>query len=83
MTTRVHESAVINAPAAKVWEAIRGLDFKFWSIVASTTAVDDAKETEVGSLVKVAFKDGTVQKLRRVEYSGMFCLFAQSDSFRT
>ncbi|KAJ2662214.1 hypothetical protein IWW48_001954 [Coemansia sp. RSA 1200] len=67
MSTQNIESCAINAPADKVWEALRKQDFKFWSIVKTVELPEST--SEVGGVRITTFNDGTVQKHRLVEYS--------------
>ncbi|KAG5462335.1 MAG: hypothetical protein BJ554DRAFT_5353 [Olpidium bornovanus] len=53
---RVSESAVIEAPLEAVWNAVRPLDFKFWSIVKGSALEDGKSVSEVGSVRKITFK---------------------------
>jgi len=69
MATRVWESAIIHAPVSAVWALIRPLTFSFNSHVRSTEVEDKKSASEVGSVVKVTYKDGTIQKLKVVELS--------------
>eukprot|EP01059_Diplonema_ambulator_P002782 TRINITY_DN1241_c0_g1_i7.p1 TRINITY_DN1241_c0_g1~~TRINITY_DN1241_c0_g1_i7.p1 ORF type:complete len:139 (+),score=45.54 TRINITY_DN1241_c0_g1_i7:55-471(+) len=59
MATKVFESTVIKAPADKVWDAVRNLDFKWSKIVKSS----DGEPGLVGSQRVITYTDGTVQKV--------------------
>lgn len=70
MATRVYESRVINASTDKVWEHVRSLDLSTWvSSVKSVEIVGGA--SEVGSLRKVHFNDGTTQVYKLLELSDL------------
>ncbi|KAJ3049605.1 hypothetical protein HK097_009424 [Rhizophlyctis rosea] len=69
-STRVWESRVFPATADVVWTHIRPADFKFWSAVKEAT-VENGNPGEVGSIRKITFKDGTVQKYQLVELSDL------------
>jgi hypothetical protein len=69
MATRVVESAVLNAPLDDVWRLVRTLDFGFSSAVVKSENENGALSDQVGSVVKLTFKDGTSQRLRRLELS--------------
>jgi hypothetical protein len=69
MATRVWESAVINAAVDTVWGLIRPLTFAFNTRVAGAEVEDKKSASEVGAVVRVTYKDGTVQRLKVVEIS--------------
>jgi nucleoside-diphosphate kinase len=69
MTTRVHESAIIQSPIGDVWNVLRPLDLSFLSAVASCTVDGKQKADEVGSHREVTYQDKTRQKLKLVELS--------------
>ncbi len=93
--SRITESCVVPAPIHKVWQALRSVTFEFWSAVQSVKvegSVDQSKLTSrfhfsviyssaVGSIRTVTFKDGTVQKYRIIELSGLFLPFAFGSLF--
>lgn len=62
----VEESRVIAAPIAKVWATVRGLDQlkSFWPAVQESVLESGLAADQVGSVQKVTFKDGTVQKFK-------------------
>jgi hypothetical protein len=85
MTTRVLESAVVDAPIDSVWNCVRNLDFKFLSSVENAENEERAETCsccaqgescsccngQVGSVVKITYKDGTTQRLKRLELSDL------------
>ncbi|KAL7750599.1 hypothetical protein RI367_003941 [Sorochytrium milnesiophthora] len=66
-----NESAVVKAPIEQVWAKTRDATFKFWSIVSKVDIEDGLKAAEVGSVRKVTFKDGTVQRFKLLELSDL------------
>lgn len=58
MSTRVHESAVINLPASQVWEAVKALDFKFLSHVKDMKLQNGASRFEVGGQRTITYTEG-------------------------
>jgi len=71
MATRVFESAVVDANVDDVWALIRTLDFSFLSSVQTHENEEKSRDSEVGSVVKITYKDGTAQRLRRLELSDL------------
>jgi len=69
MSTRVHESDIINAPIEKVWNAVRPLTFAFSHIVQKVALENKAAEAEVGGVRHVTYKDGTEQHIKLLELS--------------
>ncbi|KAJ3128329.1 hypothetical protein HK098_004738 [Nowakowskiella sp. JEL0407] len=67
--SRVDESRVFNKSVESVWETIKPLNFKFWSAVSKVEVEGDPNA--VGSVRKVTFKDGAVQKYRVLELSDL------------
>ncbi|KAJ2773853.1 hypothetical protein IWQ56_000428 [Coemansia nantahalensis] len=67
MSTCNVESCVIQAPAARTWEALRRQDFAFWSLVKSVEF--STSPCEVGGIRTTVFADGTVQKHRLLALS--------------
>ncbi|KAI9467695.1 hypothetical protein LPJ78_004127 [Coemansia sp. RSA 989] len=67
MSTNNVESRVIKAPVTKVWDVLKKQDFGFWSLVKSVEL--SASPSEVGSVRKTTFTDGTIQKHRLLELS--------------
>ncbi|KAJ2848031.1 hypothetical protein IWW36_003534 [Coemansia brasiliensis] len=61
------ESRVIKAPVTKVWDVLKKQDFSFWSLVKSVEL--STSPSEVGSVRKTTFADGTIQKHRLLEFS--------------
>jgi hypothetical protein len=71
MATRVFESAVVDANVDDVWKAIRALDFSFLASVQGSENEEKARDDEVGSVIKITYKDGTAQRLKRLELSDL------------
>jgi len=69
MATRVWESHVLSAPVDTVWGVIRPLTFAYNPAVASTEVEDKKLASEVGAVVRVTYKDRTVQRLKILEIS--------------
>jgi nucleoside-diphosphate kinase len=69
MTTRVHESAILQFPIGEVWNVLRPLDLSFLASVTSATVDGKAEADEVGSFREVNYSDKTRQKLKLVELS--------------
>jgi len=70
MATRVHESAIIEAPADTVWGVAKVLDFHFLPNVAKVDLEEKGTtHSTVGAVRKVQYKDNTVQRIRLVELS--------------
>ncbi|KAJ3079872.1 hypothetical protein HK102_003462 [Quaeritorhiza haematococci] len=67
--TRVQESRVFNKSLESVWKHVRPLVFDFWKAVVKTEV--EGQVDQVGSLRKVTFKDGTIQKFRVLEISDL------------
>lgn len=57
LVSKVHESAVISAPIASVWECVRSMTFEWWSLVEKTYCIDGAAD-RVGSMHNMLYKDG-------------------------
>jgi hypothetical protein len=69
MATRVWESAILGAPIDVVWRLIRPLTFAYHPNVRGTEVEEKKLASEVGAVVRVSYKDTTVQRLRVVELS--------------
>jgi hypothetical protein len=69
MATRVWESSVIGAPIDTVWALIRPLNFAYTQRVTSAEVEEKKSAAEVGAIVRVTYKDTTVQRLKIVEIS--------------
>jgi hypothetical protein len=69
MATRVWESAIINAPIDDVYNAIRPLDFKYNPSVSSAGVEEKKSASEVGAVIRVQYKDNTVQRIKTTEIS--------------
>ncbi|KAJ1553392.1 hypothetical protein HK096_008024, partial [Nowakowskiella sp. JEL0078] len=78
--SRIEESRVFGKPAETVWETLKPITFNFWSAVAKVEIEGDPVTffiplniymNAVGSVRKVTFKDGTVQKYRVLELSDL------------
>ncbi|KAI9140995.1 hypothetical protein BKA69DRAFT_1076619 [Paraphysoderma sedebokerense] len=69
--TRVNESAHIPASVEQIWSLVRDATFGWWSIVAKVEVEGGMKPAEVGSVRKVTFKDGTVQRYKLLELSDL------------
>jgi len=69
MATRVWESAVISQPVSAVWALVRPLTFAYNPNVSSTEVEDKKIASEVGAVVRVTYRDGTVQRVKVVELS--------------
>ncbi|KAJ3095403.1 hypothetical protein HDU97_006985 [Phlyctochytrium planicorne] len=67
--SRVTESRVFDAPLEKVWKLLRPVTFSFWHAVQSSEV--EGGVDSVGSIRKVTFKDGAVQKFRILELSDL------------
>ncbi|KAI9199508.1 uncharacterized protein BJ171DRAFT_518578 [Polychytrium aggregatum] len=67
--TRVSESRVFSTPVQSVWARVRPTTFDWWSNVVKAEVEGHADQ--VGSVRKVTFKDGTVQKLKILELSDL------------
>jgi len=69
MATRIWESAVLPSGIDAAWSAIRPMNFA-WNPNVAGAAVEDGKSaSEVGAVVKVTYKDKTVQRVRIAEIS--------------
>merc|ERR1712187_348812 len=55
-------SAVIEAPVAKVFEAIKPMTFKWKKPVSQTNTDDDG-------VISIVYTDHTIQKVRQIEFS--------------
>jgi len=69
MATRIWESAILHAGIDAAWSAIRPLSFAWNPHVASAAVEDNRSASEVGAVVKVTYKDKTVQRLHISEIS--------------
>jgi len=69
MATRVYESGVVQQTIDRVWEAVRPLDFKFLSSVSKCEVEGGVSAAKLGSIRRVRYQDGTVQRFRLVELS--------------
>lgn len=69
VSTRVHESAVVDRPLNVVWERVRSLNFSWQSNVSSTELADGAAVDCVGSEHTITFSDGTIWRVKLVELS--------------
>jgi len=69
MSSRVWESAVIEAPIEKVWELVRRLDFSYLPTVASVEIDGKAAPDDVGVTKVIRYKDGTNQRIKLVGLS--------------
>jgi len=69
MASRVWESAILTAPIDSVWAALRSMNFAYNPNVASAQVEDAKSASEVGAIVKVSYKDKTVQRLKISEIS--------------
>jgi len=69
MATRVWESAIFTAPIDAVWALVRPLTFTYNKNVASTEVEEKKTASEVGAVVRVTYRDGTVQRIKVVELS--------------
>jgi len=69
MATRVWESAIINAPLDSVWALVRPLTLSWNRFVTATEVEDKKSASEVGAVVRVTYRDGTVQRIRVIELS--------------
>jgi nucleoside-diphosphate kinase len=69
MTTRVHESCVLEFPIEEVWNVLRPLNFSFVTGVASSEVDASHAADEVGSFRKIVYTDKTTQKVKLVELS--------------
>jgi len=67
MATRVWNSAVIHANIDAVWAVIRPLDFKYNPHVTKAEVEDKKSSSEVGAVIKVSYKDNTVQRIKTSE----------------
>jgi hypothetical protein len=62
ISARVHESAVISAPIAKVWQQVRAMTFSWWSLVEKTSC--EGAVDQVGSTHNIVYKDGSKWTVR-------------------
>jgi len=69
MATRVWESAILAANVDAVWRLVRPLTFSYHPNVATSEVEEKKPASEVGAVVRVAYKDSTVQRLKVVELS--------------
>jgi len=66
----VRESAVIEAPLAKVWHLIKLGDFGNWNSSLSKTEVVKGASAET-DVFKWTYKDGTVLEIKQEEHSAL------------
>jgi len=69
MATRVWESAIVRAPIAAVWAAVRPVDFRYLGTVVDVNLENKASPSLVGGVRVVTYKDKTVQKIKLLELS--------------
>jgi hypothetical protein len=69
MATRVWESAILSASIDASWAALRPMNFAFNTNVAKAEMEDGKSASEVGAVVRVTYKDKTVQRLKISEIS--------------
>jgi len=67
MATRVHESGAVDASIDKVWDILRPLDFSFLPAVATSVVEGRQSASRVGSVRRVIYKDGTLQRIKLME----------------
>jgi len=67
MATRVHESGVVDGSVDKVWDLLRPLDFSFLSAVATSVVEGRQNPARVGSVRRVIYRDGTLQRIKLME----------------
>ncbi|KAI8853587.1 hypothetical protein BC829DRAFT_439972 [Chytridium lagenaria] len=67
--SRISESRVYDAPLDAVWKHVRPVTFPFWNAVKNVEV--EGYPDAVGSIRKVTFKDGAVQKYRVLELSDL------------
>jgi len=63
-TPHQYSSTVIDAPADQVFDAIKGLNFKWMKIVSQCNKNED-------DTVSIVYADHTIQKIRQLEYSAL------------
>jgi len=63
----VHESGVVDGSIDKVWDLLRPLDFSFLSAVATSVVEGRQNPARVGSVRRVIYRDGTLQRIKLME----------------
>jgi len=71
MATRIWNSAVIEAPIDQVWAELRSFKFAWNPLVTGTDVEEKKSASEVGAVLRVSYKDKTVQRLKVVEISDL------------
>jgi len=71
MATHIWNSAVVEAPVDQVWAEIRSFKFAWNPLVTGTEVEEKKTASEVGAVVRVTYKDKTIQRLKIVEISDL------------